>query len=154
MALDITTSITGVVLNGFSAPTYTLALDTPPANNAKQSIVTALGGTQTGVRTHTPSDPFSITVSKPVIPVPYPKTNLQGVVGKAGRNKYVMLIRKGTLPLTGQSPQVSDLRIETNVVSGADVNDKANLAALYSAGAALLNREAANLLVASTTGSI
>lgn len=151
---DLTTLITGVAVTGLTSPTYTLTADTPPTNNARQSIVTTLGGTQTNVRTHSPSDPFSITATKPVVPVAYPKANAQGVLGKVGRNKYAFLLRKGTYPLVGQSPQVSDLRIEFNVVSGADVNDKVNLAALLSAGAALLTREANNLYVAGTTGSI
>lgn len=151
--MDLSTTITGVVLNGFTAPTYTLTADQTVAN-AKQSVVTGLGGTQAGVRTHTPSDPFSITVTKPVVPVSYPKANLQGVLGKAGRNKYVILVRKGTIPLVGQVPQVSDVRIETNVVSGAEANDVANLAAMFSAAAAYLNREAANLLTTAKTGTI
>lgn len=151
---DLSTTINGVVVNGFTAPTYSLTADTGPTSSSRQAIVATIGGTQTGVRTHSPSDPFSIAVSKNPIPVAYPKANLQGVVGKTGRNKYTILLRKGTIPLAGQVAQVSDLRIETNVVSGAEVNDAANLAAMYSAGAAFLTREAANLLVAAKTGGI
>lgn len=154
MAFDISTSITGVVLNGFTTPGYSLTADSNPSPNSRQAIVTALTGTQSGVRTHSPSDPFSITVSKPVVPVSYPRANAQGILGKAGRNKYTIYLRKGTIPLVGQAPQISDLKIETNVVSGSEVNDVANLAALYSAGAALLQREANNLLTAAKTGSV
>lgn len=154
MSINLATAVTGTVLNGFTTPGYTLTADTPPSPNAKQAIVSALTGTQTGVRSHAPSDPFSITVSKPVIPVPYPKANLQGVLGKAGRNKYTIYVRKGTIPLVGQVAQVSDLKIEMNVVSGADVNDKANLAALLSLGSALLAREASGYLDTAVTGVI
>lgn len=151
MPINLTTAITGVVLNGFTAPTYTLTEDRGPNNWTKQSVVTALGGTQTGVRTHSPSDPFTISVSKQAQPVAAPKLGFNGVLGRLGRNKVSFLLRKGTIPLVNQAAQVSDLRIEVNTVSGAEVNDKANLAAMLSAGAALLNREAANLLDATTT---
>lgn len=154
MTINISTAVTGTVLNGFTTPGYTLAADTPPSPNAKQSIVSALTGTQTGVRAHSPSDPFSITVTKPLIAVPYPKANVNGFLGNAGRNKYTIYVRKGTIPLAGQNAQVSDLKIETNVVSGAEVNDKANLAALYSLASALLAREAAGLLDTATQGNI
>lgn len=151
---DITTPITGVAISGLTSPTYTLAADMAPNNASRQSIVVALGGTQTGVRSHSPSDPFSFTVSKNPIPAPYPKLGLNGLASKTGRNKITILVRKGTIPLAGQVPQVSDLRIETNVVSGAETNDKANLAALYSAGIALLQREKDNLFTGAQTGSI
>lgn len=152
--LDLTTTITGTAVGGLTAPTFTLTTDQSPSNNSRQSIVTALGGTQTGVRTHSPSDPFSITVVKPVVPVSYPKANLQGVLGKAGRNKYSILVRKGTIPLVGQNPQISSVRIDFDVVSGAEVNDKANIAAMLSAAAAYGLRELANEYLMVTTGSI
>lgn len=150
MAISLA-NITGIVLNGFTAPVYNMTVDTAPTGIQKQSVVSSLGGTQTGVRVHSPSDPFTVAVLKGATAV-FPKVNLQGYLGRAGRNKYTLLLRKGTIPLVGQIPQISDMRIEVNVVSGAEVNDKANVAALFSAGAALLNREAANYMDTTFTG--
>ncbi len=150
MAISLA-NITGIVLNGFTAPVFNMTVDTPPAGIQKQSVVSSFGGTLTGARVHSPSDPFTIAILKGVAAA-FPKVNLQGFIGRAGRNKYTFLLRKGTIPLVGQTPQVSDLRIELNVVSGAEVNDKANVAALLSAGGALLNREAANYLDTAFTG--
>lgn len=156
MPIDITTTVTGLAIGGLTAPTYALTADTGPTINSRRSIVTALGGTQTGVRIHAPTDPFDITVSKPLRSLPVPRPNpISGVVPAAvGRNRYETRFRKGTLPLMGQSPQVSEIMIQENIVSGADVNDAANLAAMYSLAAAHLNREAANHLSKAKTGSI
>lgn len=152
--IDINTTITPTtVIGGFTTPTYVLTSDSPPMPNMRQSIVTALGGTQTGVRTHSPSDPFTITSSKPQYAVPYPKVALNGVLGKAGRNKMILSCRKGTIPLVGQAPQISDVQIISNIVSGAEVNDVANVAALWQCVISLAHREIANLLVGSKTGS-
>jgi len=144
-------SITGVVLNGFTAPIWNTTADQPPTGIAKQSVVSSVGGTATGVRVHAMTDPFTIAVIRGAVAA-FPKLSLQGVLGRVGRNKTTILLRKGTIPLSGQAPQVSELRIEANIVSGADVNDKPNVAALLSAGAALLNREAAGYLDTVVTG--
>lgn len=155
MSFDINTAVTGAAMTGLTTPTYTLSSDQPPSINARQSIVTALGGTQTGVRTHSPSDPFSLTPVKPVKALPPPRPNpVTGVVGPAGRNKTSVLFRKGTVPVVGQNPQVSDVRLEMNIIAGAEINDKPNVAALLSLVGGWVNREMINLYVAGTTGSI
>lgn len=155
MAIDLTTAVSGSVINGFSLPTYTLTADQPPSNNARQSLVSALGGTQTGVTAHTVSDPFTITVYRPKSVVLPPRPNpISGTVGPAGFNKTRTLIRKGTKPLVGQNPQVSSIDISLNVIAGAELNDSANVAALISAAIGMLSREAANYLVAARTGGI
>lgn len=155
MAFDLSTTVTGVVLGGLTAPTYILTADTAPLINARQSIVTSLGGTQTGVRTHSPSDPFSVTVIKPLRALGLPRANpITGSIGPAGRNKNSIKFRKGTLPLVGQNPQVSEITIDAFIVAGAEINDKPNLAALWSMAAAFCSREAANAYAANTTGNI
>jgi len=154
MPVDISTAVTGTVLNGFTLPTYTLTTDQAPLVNARQSFVSALGGTQTSVRTHGASDPFTVTVIKPKSFLGLPKLgSLQGSLGPVGRNKTTINIRKGTIPLTGQNPQISELTIDSKIIAGSELNDTANLAAMYSLGSALLAREAANLFAAIKAGS-
>lgn len=154
MAINLTTMLTGKTFAAFTSPTYTLAEDRGPNNWTKQSIVTAVGGTQVGVRTHSPSDPFTISVSKQAQPAAAPRAGTNGIVGKVGRNKVELLVRKGTLPLAGQAAQVSDIRVTINTVSGAEVNDVPNVTAMYAAAHAALDRELANFLMASQTLSI
>lgn len=153
MPLDITTAVTGVVIGGFTAPTYTLTQAVSPYINGRKSVVSAIGGTQTGVRTHAPSDPFTILATTPIQPAPYPKLSSNGTLGKVGRNKYTAAFQKGVIPLVGQSPQLADMRIESNIPSGAEVNDAANIAAMYSLSAAWCTREAANWLALAKLGS-
>lgn len=151
MAISLA-NITGVVLNGFTAPVWNTTADTPPPGVAKQVIVSSIGGTATGVRTHSLSDPFTISVIRGPV-APFPKL-VNGVLGRLGRNKTQVKLRKGTIPLAGEASQVSEIDITANIVSGAEVNDKANLAAMWSAIGALANREAANLLDTTQTGNV
>jgi len=61
MTWSPTTPVTGGAQTGFTAPTYTLSVDTAPDINGKQHAVTALGGTQAGVTSHSVSNPFTVT---------------------------------------------------------------------------------------------
>lgn len=151
--LDINTLVTGVVVNGFTAPTYTLTADEKPSLNARQSIVTALGGTQTNVRSHSPTDPFIVTVAKPPQVLSMPQVPLNGVLGKVGRNKGSLVVRKGVNVIAGQPPQVAEFRFDRMIPAGAEVIDVANIAAIYSFMIALLTREKDNLLLADKLGT-
>lgn len=153
--IDLTTTVTGVVLNGFTAPTYILTADNPPALNARQSLVTSLGGTQTSVRTHAPSDPFRITETKPLKTQALPKAHpVTGAIPVVGRNKYETVVVKGVIPMVGQNPQQMEIRVTELIPAGAEVNDQANIAAAYSLLAAHYTREAANHFLKAKTGSI
>lgn len=151
--IDLSTAVTGAVVNGFTTPGYTLTVDEKPALNSRQSVVTALTGTQTGVRTHSPTDMFAVTVAKPQQSAPLPQVPLNGVLGRVARNKTSLVVRKGTLPLAGQPPQTTEIRCDLMVVAGAELNDKANLAAAISLMIGLLTREKDNLLLATVIGT-
>jgi hypothetical protein len=155
MSLDLNTTITGNAMTGLTTPTYTLATDNPPQINARQSIVTTLGGTQTGVRTHAPSDPFTLTAIKPLKPIGYPRANpVTGAIPQVGRNKYILKLRKGLIPLAGQNPQLAEFDLTCQIPAGAEVNDQINIAAALSALTALINREGPNLFVMVKTANI
>ncbi len=151
--LDLTTSLTGAVITGLTSPTYDLVEDEKPSLNARQSIVTALGGTQTGVRTHSPTDPFVVTISKPNVSANLPQVPLNGVLGRVARNLTSFVTRKGTLPLIGQNPQVSEIRTDMKVIAGAEVNDLPNIAAALSVHIGMLTRERNNLYTAIKLGT-
>jgi len=67
MTISYTNPVTGAAQTGLTSPTYTLVADIAPDVNGRQWAVSALGGTQTGVRTHSASDPFTITVMRPKV---------------------------------------------------------------------------------------
>jgi hypothetical protein len=144
--MNVTSPVSGAAQTGHSAPTFTVVADIPPNAQSRQYAVTANGGTQPFTDTHSASKPFTTTVSRPAIlrqpPVPNPVT---GVVGNSPKNNYGILTRKGTLPLTGQSPQVSTIRTELGIVAGADVADADAVRAMISAHIGVLTQLAAGI---------
>jgi len=90
-------SITGSAQTGLTTPTYTIASDLAPDVNSRQWVVTALGGTQTGVRVSTNGDPFTLTVRKDKtyksVPARNPVTGAYN--GTIPMNKVEILARKG-----------------------------------------------------------
>lgn len=146
MAFVPTSPLPGGSQTGWTAPTYTLTADTPPADNpsGKQWMVTALGGTQAGVIAHSVAAPFTLTVMKPKVlrqlGTPNPVT---GVVKSVPRNTYQVLVRKGVLPLAGQPYQTMIVRCTIEVPAGADIADPQNVkAAIAAMSGALWDRSA------------
>jgi len=153
MAVNLTTPITGGAQTGLSSPTYTITSDTAPNASSRQWAVTATGGTQTGVTISSVSSPFTITVERPAafrqLSVPNPVT---GVVSNVPRNKYVLRVRKGVVPLSGQNPQVLLAETVIYVPAGSDTADTANVRAALSLLIGGLNQVSAGLGDTVTSG--
>lgn len=128
MSISVSSPVTGAAQTGFTSPTYTLTQDTPPDINAKQWVVTALGGTQTGVSTHSVSSPFTLAVFRPKvfrnIGTPNPVT---GVVANVPNNTYKVIVRKGMVPLAGQNPRTAVFTTTMDVPAGADTASPAEI---------------------------
>jgi hypothetical protein len=146
MTFALTSPITGAAQTGLTSPTYTLTADTPPNANSKQSVVTALGGTQTGVISHTVAAPFSIAMFRPQNPqVLGPVSPVTGVLTKIPRNTYKVVTRKGVLPLAGQSYQPMIVTTTIEVPAGADSADAPNVRAALSAHIGALSQQSAGI---------
>lgn len=145
-------SITGGAVTGLTSPTYTQVDDSPPANNAKQKTVTALGGTQGQASANTVSEPFTSSFWKPsqikAIPAPNPTTGLRGSIPN---NQYKLVIRKGGEAAAGV-PVVAIARLTIDVPAGMDSYDPDNIRALVSYLVGLLNEESADLADTLLTG--
>jgi hypothetical protein len=153
MTISVTSPITGAAQTGLTTPTYTLTVDTPPGPNAKQNAVTGLGGTQTGVNTHSVASPFTVTAVRPLVFTQLAPVNpVTGVLKNIPKNTFKVITRKGVLPLAGQSPQV--LLIETSIAlpAGADLADPANVRAALSAHIGALSQQSAGIGDTSVTG--
>jgi hypothetical protein len=139
-----TTPVTGGAATGFTSPTYTIVLDRAPDYNGYQNAVTALGGTQTGVRVHAVSDPFTVTVSKPkqlkMLPSPNPVT---GKYNAPPVNTYVFLVRKGVNFAANNAPVIASARCEINIPAGTDAYDPANIRAMISCLVGVLSQQSA-----------
>jgi hypothetical protein len=134
MTFALTSPITGLAQTGLTSPTYTITADTPPNINAKQWVVTALGGTQTGVVAHSVSAPFSIAMFRPQNPqVLAPVNPVTGVLTKVPTNTYKVIGRKGVLPLAGQAYKTLVATLVLEIPAGSDTADSANVRALLSA---------------------
>lgn len=146
MTFALTSPITGAAQTGLTSPTYTLTADTPPNANSKQSVVTALGGTQTGVVSHTVAAPFSIAMFRPQNPqVLGPVSPVTGVLTKVPTNNYKVVTRKGVLPLAGQAYRTMIVTTTIEVPAGADSADAANIRAALSAHIGALSQQSAGI---------
>lgn len=134
MTISVSSPVTGAAQTGLTNPTYTLTTDqAPDASNGKQWAVTALGGTQTGVSTHSVSSPFTLTFTRPktfrVLGKPHPVT---GLVKDVPMNVYGALTRKGVLPLADQPFATMMIKTTISVPAGSDTADPEDLRAALS----------------------
>lgn len=141
-----TSPVTGASQTGLTGPTYTLTPDVAPDINGKQYAVTALGGTQINVTTHSMASPFTVTYTRVknvrTTPTPNPST---GVIGNSPMNISKFNVRKGVVPLAGQAAQTAYVRMEIGVPAGSDTADAVNLRAMLSCAIGVLSQQAAGI---------
>ncbi len=147
-------SITGATVTGLTTPTYTLVDDIPPAVNAKQKTVSALGGTQGDASANTISEPFTATFYKPAAPKALPPANsLTGLRGQVPNNQYRLVVRKGGEAAAGV-PVTAIVRLTLDVPAGMETYDPNNVRALVSFLVGLLTEESADLAETLLTGVV
>lgn len=156
MSINVSSPITGGAQTGLTSPTFTVVPDVaPPGNPGEQVVVTALGGTQAGVNTHSIACPFTLNFTRPanprVIGQPNPVT---GLVSKAQipSNVYKLIVRKGVLPLAGQPFAVMQITMIIDVPAGADTADPQNVRAAISAAVGALSQQSSGLGDLTVTG--
>lgn len=155
MTITVTSPITGAAQTGLTTPTYTLTADLAPDNNGKQNAVTALGGTQTGVTTHSVASPFTITATRPKVMRFLGKPNpVTGLVREVPRNTYKVLTRKGVLVLAGQPYTNMQITTIIDVPAGSDTVDSANVRAALSAHIGALSQQSAGIGDTANSGII
>ncbi|DAD52130.1 coat protein [ssRNA phage Zoerhiza.3_2] len=155
MTIPVSSPVTGGAQTGFTSPTYTVVTDKAPDVNSNQYAVTALGGTQASVRTHTVSDPFTISVSKPKNPRTLPSPNpVTGKYGDVPFNRTSILVRKGLNFAANNAPLVGYVRIYIDVPAGADAYDAANVRAMLSLAVGEVNTQSAGIGDSAVTGVI
>lgn len=147
-------SITGAAQTGFTSPTYTMVSDFPPDANSKQWAVSALGGTQTGVRAHVDGDPFTATIRKERYKALPAKNPVNGSYGNVPMNRTELLIRKGVYIDSSNTIRVANLRIIAELPAGSQVSDAVNIRGMCSFGLGLLAEEASDYGDTLVTGVI
>jgi len=119
-------------ITGLTNPTYTLTeQSSPPDTNCRQFVVLTVGGTQTGVTTHSVSSPFTLSMFVPktlkILGNPNPVT---GVIANVAMNVYKNIVRKGVTVLTGQPLQIAMMKTESSIPAGSELNDLPNVRAM------------------------
>jgi hypothetical protein len=144
MSLNLTSTITGSAITGLTSPTYTLQAGNNPSNNGKQSFVTALGGTQSGVTAHSASDVFMIRAYQPAV---YKALNFvsSAIARKAPKNTYKVIFSKGVTFMTGQPKDISYFTFMVDVPAGSEALDAVELKALISCASGWLVANTTNL---------
>lgn len=133
MPFALTSPVTGAPMTAFTLPTYTILADTPPEINAKQFVVSALGGTQTGVIAHTIAAPFTTAMFRPKqFALLQPVNAVTGILNKVPKNTSKVITRKGVLPLAGQAFSMLLITTTIECPAGADTADPANIKAALS----------------------
>lgn len=150
----LTTPITGLAQTGFTAPTYTIAVDQSPDGLGKQVTVSALGGTQAGVTVHSMSSPFTINCTRPRTFQSLGKPNLNGLISKNPRNVFKVITRKGVTPAVNQPYQIMLITTVIEVPAGADTYDAPNVRAALSAHAGAIAQQPAGLGDTLITGTV
>lgn len=132
MSFTLTSPVTGAPQTGFTSPTYTVAADVgPDAANTKQYACTAVGGTQTGVTTHSVSSPFTTNFYRPKqIRTLAASTSQLSVIRNVPKNVFGRITRKGVTCLAGQPIQVAYAKTSYEIPAGADTADAPNVRAL------------------------
>lgn len=143
MTWSLTTPVTGSAQTGFTSPTYTMTSDTYPGVNGKQHAVTAVGGTQTNVRTHSVSDPFTIAGGRPTSLRSLPAVNGNGGYSSVPRNTYFVITRKGVNIAANQPPVTMLISTKAEVPAGADAYDTPNVRAAVSLHVGALSQQSA-----------
>lgn len=145
MTMSITSPVTGGAQTGFTSPTYTLIADSAPTNNSKRWIVSAVGGTQAGVETHSASKQFAIEVVRPAVLKQLGAPAANGIVANVPVNRYMVNTLKSVLPASGQLPKQSLIKTELTLPAGSETYDTANLKAAISLHIGALNQLSAGL---------
>lgn len=149
----MTQPLVGAGVTGLTSPTFTHSEDAAPNAHSDQVAVTALGGTQTGATAHSVSSPFTITVERPAnlrqVGVANP---ISGVLGNVPNNVYTVRVRKGAIPLAGQSARTARFEAKLYIPAGADTAAAGDIRSGLSAFIGALSDLSADIGVLQETG--
>nr|WEU70909.1 MAG: hypothetical protein 2 [Hangzhou atkins-like virus 3] len=140
MAITLSGVVTGAAQTGLTTPTYTVAAAQAPTSFGKQFIVSALGGTQTGVETHSGSNPFLINF---IVPASYRgiQVNAIGAGTSRGYNTTKIRLLKGCVVDGVQNRRPLMIDVDVKVPPGADILDPESVRAALSFLIGVLNNQ-------------
>ena len=139
MSFAPSSPVTGGPQTGLTSPTYTLTLDVATDVNARQYAVTALGGTQSGVLSHSIAQPFTVAMYRPKVLRTLGLVDpVTGVLRQVAYNQFKVVVRKGVIPLAGQAPRNVVITTTIEEPAGSDLADPLSVRAAMSLSNGLL----------------
>lgn len=132
MTMNVSSPVTGGAQTGLTSPTYTLIQDSNPSASSKRWVVSAIGGTQSGVTLHSASAQFALEVEKPAAVKQIGSPAANGVIANVPSNKYKVVTLKSVVPAIGQLPRGMVVRTEISVPAGSETYDAPNVKAALS----------------------
>lgn len=155
--MALTSPFNGATATGYlTSPTYTVVADLAPSANGKQYAVSALGGTQTDVEISSVGQPFTLTMFKPTLLKQAPTLNpaTGQFSSPVGRNTFRLIVRKGMIPLAGQSPIVGTVDVSISIPAGAGDADPNSMAALLSAAIGAMSDQSTAIVTMCKSGVV
>lgn len=138
MSINLAGPTAAITTNSLTAATYTFVADMAPDSRTKAFVVSALGGTQTGVQAHSVDAPKQFLIRKPaqfLQPSAYNVTT--GRYGKVPKNVTKCMFR-GSAKVAANQWESVPITFEIGAPAGAASYDRANLEASIAASIAAL----------------
>lgn len=135
-------TVTGATQTNLTSPTYTLVVESV-GELSKAWAVTALGGTQTGVRTHTAGDPFSMLIRRERYKARPSINAATGQYPNVPLNRTEFVVTKGLKIDSSGTIRPGRIRVIAELPAGSESNDSINIEAMASAALGQLNEESA-----------
>jgi hypothetical protein len=154
MTISVSSPVTGGAQTGLTSPTYSTVVDQAPDVNAKQWYVSALGGTQTNVRIHTASDPFTLSWWRDKSTKVLSQLSAAGQYLNVPKNRQKFITRKGVRVGANQPSELMLIRTEIELPANAEVFDMPNVAAALSAHFGAIAQQSAGWGDSVQTGSL
>jgi hypothetical protein len=127
----MTGAVTGGPQVGYTTPVFNMVLDNRPDVRSTQSAITSLGGTMTGVTTHTINAAFTCTVRRPSVWKNLGMALLNGVTAQYSKvpyNEQVIIVRKAAQVALGQW-WTNEWRLACKIYAGSETYDAPNVRA-------------------------
>lgn len=144
--------VAGAAQTGFTSPTYTFVSEPAPDVNGKQYVVTAVGGTQTGVTVSSVSAPNRFTWWRPrVFKQPSGFNSVSGRYDKVPMNVHKLVTAKAASVSASQTV-VNLATTIFEIGAGSETYDQANIRALVAEHAGVIYNQAAGIGDTLTSG--
>jgi len=129
MTINVTGPTAAVTTGVLTSATYTFSADMANDTRSKVFVVSAAGGTQTGVTLHTVDAPKQFIVKRPaVFQQPSAFNTVSGRWGKVPKNVTRVIGRGSANVATGQT-EIIPMSLDIGVPAGAPSFDRANVEA-------------------------